>query len=205
MWASEHTSVVELVGAEDVIAKIVYTLSNPVKDHLVERTQEWPGASSLEATLDGRALVARRPVRFFRADGLMPAQVQIECKMPRILDRISSEEYEERIRAGIKNVELLASAERSRTGRKVLGRQAVLAQSPFDRPNSREPRRKLDPHVASIDKGPRMEAIQRRKGFMALYSNARQRWLAGEDVAFPFGTWWLARHASVTVCAPESS
>jgi len=42
LWSSEHSSVIELIGAEDVLAKTVYTLSNPVKDHLVERTHHWP-------------------------------------------------------------------------------------------------------------------------------------------------------------------
>ena len=35
-WASEQTSVVELVKAEDVLAKTVYAIANPVTGHLVE-------------------------------------------------------------------------------------------------------------------------------------------------------------------------
>ena len=37
-WASEQTSVVQLVGPEDVLAKAAYAVSNPVKDNLVETT-----------------------------------------------------------------------------------------------------------------------------------------------------------------------
>jgi hypothetical protein len=36
-WASEQTSVVELVKAEDVLGKMVYAIANPVTSHLVAR------------------------------------------------------------------------------------------------------------------------------------------------------------------------
>ena len=36
-WASEQTSVVELVKPEDVLAKMVYAIANPVTGHLVQR------------------------------------------------------------------------------------------------------------------------------------------------------------------------
>src|SRR3954447_6932906 len=48
-WSSEQTSVVRLVDAADVIEKMVYALTNPVKDALVEKAKDWPGVSSLEA------------------------------------------------------------------------------------------------------------------------------------------------------------
>src|SRR5205814_7386997 len=60
-WASEATSVVELVGTEDILAKMTYALTNPVKDGLIDRADQWPGASSLFANLDDRPVSARRP------------------------------------------------------------------------------------------------------------------------------------------------
>jgi biotin-(acetyl-CoA carboxylase) ligase len=36
-WSSEQVCVVRLVNREDVIAKLVYTATNPVKDGLVDR------------------------------------------------------------------------------------------------------------------------------------------------------------------------
>jgi hypothetical protein len=44
-WASEQTSVVELVGQQDVLDKSVYALTNPVQAHLVEHAHQWPGAT----------------------------------------------------------------------------------------------------------------------------------------------------------------
>ena len=72
-WASEQTSVVRLVDADDVIDKMVYALSNPVKDGLVSKVHHWPGASSLSALEHGKNLVASRPRHFFRDEGDMPS------------------------------------------------------------------------------------------------------------------------------------
>jgi hypothetical protein len=38
-WATEQTSVVELVKPEDVMAKLVYAIANPVSSHLVDKVQ----------------------------------------------------------------------------------------------------------------------------------------------------------------------
>ena len=60
-WSSEQVSVVRLVSREDVVRKLVYTATNPVKDHLVERVHHWPGVNALSALLTGRKLRAVRP------------------------------------------------------------------------------------------------------------------------------------------------
>src|SRR4029077_2546749 len=71
-WSSEQTSVVRLVGPDDIIEKMVYALTNPVKDHLIEKAHHWPGVSSLGAVIHGKLLVASRPRHFFSGDGGMP-------------------------------------------------------------------------------------------------------------------------------------
>ncbi len=68
-WSSEQTSVVRLVDANDVKNKMVYALSNPVKDGLVEKAHHWPGATSLSALTHGTSLSASRPKHFFRDEG----------------------------------------------------------------------------------------------------------------------------------------
>ena len=74
-WASEQTCVVNLVDRNAVIDKLVYTATNPVLAHLVERVHHWPGVNSLTALLAGRQLRATRPLHFFRADGPMPDEL----------------------------------------------------------------------------------------------------------------------------------
>jgi putative transposase len=202
-WASEQTSLVELVGNDDVLAKTVYTLTNPVKDHLVESAVEWPGSSSLDGNLKGISLPASRPARFFRADGSMPEKVELKFARVPGLEQLDDREYAERLKEAISHVEIAADRERRDTGRRVLGVRAVLAQQPSDRPESREPRRNFDPHVASKDKWPRIEAIVRLKEFRAAYAVARDAWLHGHPCKFPEGTWWLSEFATIRLA--ESS
>src|SRR5256714_6255661 len=68
-WSSEQTSVVRLVDAADVIEKMIYALTNPVKDGLVEKAHHWPGVSSLDALRHGTPLLSSRPRYFFRDGG----------------------------------------------------------------------------------------------------------------------------------------
>jgi len=68
-WSSEQVCVVKLVGREAVMDKLVYTATNPVQDHLVDRAHHWPGINGLPALLAGRCLRATRPRHFFRPEG----------------------------------------------------------------------------------------------------------------------------------------
>ena len=198
-WASEATSVVELLDTEDILAKITYALTNPVKDHLIERADQWPGATSLLANLDDRPLDARRPARFFRKDGDMPEWVTLRCERPPGFEHLSSTDWHALLVDRIRSVESSSRIELETSGRRVLGRAQVLKQSPVDRPHSYEERRKLSPRVASANKWARIEATQRNRAFLATYRAARELWQAGIAVIFPAGTYWLRRFANVPV------
>ncbi|HEY8240624.1 MAG TPA: hypothetical protein VIH35_04215 [Kiritimatiellia bacterium] len=89
------------------------------------------------------------------------------------------------------------AAERQRTGARVLGRRAVLRQSWRDGPASRAPRRNLRPRLAAGSQWARIETIRRNREFVATYRAARARWIAGDPIAFPVGTYWLRRFAQV--------
>ena len=62
-----------------MIDKRVYTATNPVQDHLVDRVHHWPGVNGLTALLDGRTLRARRRMHFFRPHGPMPDEDPVEA------------------------------------------------------------------------------------------------------------------------------
>src|SRR5688572_18357718 len=68
-WAPEQTSCVQLVGPDDILDKMVYAITNPVKDHRVERVSHWPGLDCLAAIDVNVPLVADRP-RHFSTDML---------------------------------------------------------------------------------------------------------------------------------------
>jgi hypothetical protein len=201
MWASEQTSAVELVGSEDVLAKMVYALTNPVEAHLVERADQWPGASSLASNLDGRLIRAVRPWRFFRKDGPLPERVTLKMHRPPGHEHVSQEQFAETLSGAIAALESKVAERRVKKGIRVLGRKAVLRQHWYDRPSTPEPRRRLDPRVACRNAWRRVETLRRNKAWLQAYRAARLLWQAGLDAVFPAGTWWLRRFAAVP-CDP---
>jgi hypothetical protein len=48
---------------------------------------------------------------------------------------------------------------------------------------------------------PHLEALLRNRQFLAAYREARERWSAGELIAFPVGNYWLRRFSHVPLAA----
>jgi putative transposase len=201
-WASQQVSVVRLVGLEAVMAKLVYAATNPVKDGLVENVHEWPGVNGLGALLSQQPLSARRPHRFFRADGSMPKTVELELLIPAEVGESAVVLAE--LRARVASEEARFAAERAKSGKRVLGRRAVRKQSWQSAPADREPRRGLRPQIAARNKWARIEAIYRNREFIETYREARKQWATDRSVAFPPGTYWLRRFANVSLTTSPS-
>ena len=136
-WSSEQVCIVHLVDAADVMRKLVYTATNPVKDRLVERVHHWPGVNGLAALLGQRPLHAMRPRHFFRSQGRMPEAVTLRLELPPELGDLESLLAE--LRQQVAAAEATVAAERKRTGAGVMGRRAVLRQSWRDSPGSSGP------------------------------------------------------------------
>ncbi len=201
MWASTQTSAVELVQAEDVFAKMVYALVNPVADHIVEKVHHWPGVNSLAATLADRPLTATRPRTFFRPDGDMPEEVSLQLHLPNSLTGPCRAQFAARLVASIEAAEKTAAANRAATGRSIIGRGVVRRQHWNESPRTREPRRRLSPRVACRDTWRRIEALARNKAWLDAYRQARALFIAGKKACFPAGTFWLPRVAGA-ICEP---
>ncbi len=196
-WSSEQVCMVRLVDRQDVIDKLVYTATNPVKDGLVDKVHHWPGVNGLGALLAGRPLRADRPWHFYRQDGAMPEAVELRLTIPPELG--PEAEVLAELRQRVADTEAALAAERQRKGIRVFGRRAVLQQSWRDGPASFEPRRNLRPRVAARSKWARLEALRRNRDFVEDYTAAREAWRAGASFVFPAGTYWLRRHARVLV------
>jgi REP element-mobilizing transposase RayT len=198
-WSSEQVCVVRLVDAADVMRKLVYAATNPVKDRLVERVHHWPGVNGLSALLRRRPLHATRPRHFFRAKGSMPEAVTLNLVLPPELGE--AQQIRDELRQRVAAEEAAVAVERRRTGAGVLGRRAIQRQSWRDSPASREPRRNLRPTIAARSPWARLEAILRNREFLAAYREARARWIAGDAIPFPLGTYWLRRFANVPLAS----
>jgi putative transposase len=203
-WAAEQTSAVELATPEDILAKMVYALTNPVKDHLVERAEHWPGATSLVANLERRRIHASRPWRFFRKEGSMPEMLSLTVDTPPGFEDMPAADFASLLSERVRAVEHAAIEQRSKTGTRVLGRTAVRRQDWRNQPVTAEPRRQLDPRVACKNVWRRIETLARNKAWIAAYRAARDSWSCGAKAEFPIGTYWLRRFAGVE-CGPAPS
>jgi putative transposase len=199
MWSSEQVCVVRLVDAADIMRKLVYVATNPVKDHLVGRADHWPGFNGFTYFVNRRSISARRPAHFFRADGRMPLEVTLELTIPEKLG--APEDVIRELEALVSEAETKAAAERRTKGVHLVGRAAIRKQTWRDTPITRERRRNLRPTIAAKSVWSRQEAILRDKEFIADYREARLRWKNGDAAVFPAGTYWLRRHASVPLTA----
>jgi putative transposase len=202
MWASEPPCIVELLEPSDVLAKLVYVATNPVKDGLVERVHHWPGPRMFGALMNGRTLRADRPRHFFREDGTMPPHVELTFTIPPELgDR---DEILAQLRDLVAAVETEHDKMRLDAGVRVVGRGRVLRQSWRACPTSPDPRRNLRPRVGARSKWARIQALQRNLEFAKAYRSARATWIIGIPTVFPAGTYWLRRFANVPVSTNPS-
>jgi hypothetical protein len=196
-WSSQQTNVVRLETVDDVMDKLVYIATNPVTAGLVERVLDWPGAFGYRALITGEALRATRPTEYFDDEGDMPAEVELTLRIPPELG--DHDVFVAKLQRLVEGVEREEARKRAETGRKVLGRNAVMRRSWRESPTSKAPRRGLRPTIAAKDLWRRLEAIQRRRDFLTRYRLARQALLAGSPIPFPRGTYWLSRHMNVAV------
>jgi len=199
-FSSEQTCVVRLETEDDLVRKLIYIATNPVKDGLVERVDDWPGASGYRALQNGTTLRATRPKDFFSDDGDMPDEVTLELKIPSKFDRAR---VLQRVKEGVEEFEIAEDARRAKEGLRVRGAYAIRRQSWRESPTSREPRRNRHPTFTARSAWALAEALQRRYAFLDAYEVAREALVAGLPATFPFGTYWLKRFASVAVSQPE--
>jgi putative transposase len=204
-WSSEQTSVVRLVDPNDAVEKMLYALTNPVKDGLVERAHHCPGVTTLAHLLHGTSLSATRPRHFFRQEGPMPERVTLRLRRPHGFEHMSDKEFATWILERVRQVEESVAVERRRSGAHVVGRRTVLSQRWSEHPRDHEPKRRLSPQVAARSKWSRIEALMRNRTFRDAYASARAQLASGmRDALFPAGTYWLRRFASVA-CEPYAA
>jgi REP element-mobilizing transposase RayT len=192
-WATSSFNAVALASAQDVVDKAAYVLANPVAARLVRTAREWPGLWSSPRAVGGE-VVFRRPKHFFAKKSCLPESVGLTLAVPPGF--LTAHAFREALEQALASRE----AEAAQVG-DVLGVERVLAQSPFAKPKSGEPRRKLSPRVAARDKWGRIELLGRLKDFVAAYREALAQWCDGKRATvFPAGT-YLMRVAHGVACA----
>ena len=188
-WAPDTYSAVRLVSPRDVADKTAYLLANPVEAGLVATGSAWPGLWSAPSRIGGEAFVAVRPRVFFDPKGTLPTRETLQLTVPPGFE--SAERFRAELEPALQVREDLARA-RHRPRGGFLGAARVLSQRPFGRPAPGEPRRGLNPRVASRDRWKRIEVLGRLVEFLHWYRSAWRAWRAGDATAsFPPGTYLL--------------
>jgi putative transposase len=208
-------SLVEVTDDEKGLEHAVYTLANPCSAHLVRRSKQWPGFSTLRMQYGETRTIKRPKVGLWKRDeavenrrrrkvrdpkrashrgkpSVLPEVVELRLVRPPIHGELSDRELRAEIwqRLDARELELIA-ARRDR-GAEVLGVAKVLAQPWFGFPGRPEDMFGTDPGVSGKSKWAQVEALQRRKAFVEAHALARERFLAGvRDVLWPFGTWLM--------------
>ncbi len=209
---------------ETILRHCAYVLANPVAAHLVGRATAWRGPSSAKLEYGKEVIVERprsglwRPAerpskhargrrkrswepkrRSYRGRWSSPERVSFKLVRPPVAQgTLTDTELRAEVRRRVALREASASAERAKSGRKVLSMRGVLRQSWWETPETTQELFGAAPRVASSSRWARREALQRSREFIRAYRAALRRWLSGErEVEFPAGTWLMRRRFGV--------
>lgn len=201
-WDPRECSIVLLEHPDDVLDKIVYTLTNPVQAELVPHARDWPGLQTADLAFGADPLEVARPAIYFRTDGAAPATAALTLTRPPQFADLSDAAFTQRVQECIAQVEHDTQIRLQTTGRRFRGAAHCRQLAPTDRPATEEPRRDISPRVAARDAKLRQAMLARRRTFLTAYRAAFERWRHGErDVEFPPGTYWLRIHHHVRCAA----
>jgi len=185
---------VELCTPRAIIEKSAYSMANPVEAGLVEKAEQWPGVMVLPEELGHKTWTIKRPDVFFDADNPdWPQTATLRLSMPKT--HLPHDDVRRRVRVELNQLETEARDYIHAKPLRVLGRIAVLEESPYRRAKSWEPFRSLNPNFA-VGRGQRrafFRAVQVLRTFRTRYREALAQWRQGiRDVLFPKHTWQMS-------------
>lgn len=202
IWDDRQGSRVECEEPNDLMGRIAYTMANPVEAGLVRYGSSWPG---VRHCWPRKPIVAAKPTKFFRSveqGGEWPMTAELTFARPPGYDGLSNDELAAIIKLAVETREAKFRLEHDAKKLPFLGREKVLAQSRYASPSTKETRFGISPRIACHDKWKRIERLELRQQWEPIYSQIRDKWIAGEsDVLFPYGTYKLRVEQGVP-CMP---
>lgn len=197
-WEDEQTSLVELLTVDDILDAVVYTLSNPVHEHLVARAQDWPGFTTAR-DMTSEARVVERPDAYFGVNSVMPASVARTLAIPAAFTG-TAEEWFALVRLRLDARERAVEVERRAQGVECAGAEAVVRRSELDTPSRALPYHALKPTVKAASRNLRREALDALRLFRRLYAKALAAYRGGaRGTIFPAGTFAMRVRYDVAV------
>jgi len=199
MWSpAQSFSATLLISPDAVLDKLVYTLTNPVKDGLVRDYRKWPGFNTRPGDWRDGARCVQRPKEYFKNT---PETLEYQiCAPPQLADSV--EQAIATVQHHIHDRQHELAAQLAQQRRSVVGVRGVLATKPLDAPTTPRPLGNLNPALAG---GGDAQALSKAKvalkTFRRAYREAWQAFKAGLSVVFPGGT-LLMRTRFGQPCAP---
>ena len=191
---------------EAVVDKIAYTLANPVSAAAVRYHHEWPGFRTRIGEMGKRIIGGKRPAHFFGKRKTLPDEAAIVLAYPNELEQHFGSR--DAANAAIQD-KLTWHLERARTaiankGWKYLGRERAMKLSPYKRAKGYEVFDQIKPQISTIGLT-HQESILAKQAIThwnLVYDAARERFLDGEHVLWPAGTWAMVEHFGQEAEAP---
>ncbi len=192
-WGRRYQAIVVTQEETAQLGRMDYILAQGVKENLVSRPQDWPGAQSTRALLQGRNEIGGEWIN-------RTAQYQARQRGEDSSEKLFRErrvvkltplpcmlgwEPEDRVAWFQERAHHIAEAQR-RSGRRPLGREGILRQDPHGRPRSSAKSPAPLVHAATWQSARQFQAAYRR--FVAVYREACERLRACVPVDFPPGS-----------------
>jgi len=198
VWAGRYKSIPVTEEEGIQVARLKYLLSQGCKEGLVSSPRHWPGLHCAKALMTGKAIRGRwvdRTALFHARRGKGREKVRpIDFEEDLLLEfsplpcwaHLPPEEYQQRIRDLVKEIEQETAAMHQAKGTRPLGRRAVLRKHPHFRPKSLK--KSPAPRVHAATGEARKKFLDALRIFLKAYWAASARFRAGDLVAeFPEG------------------
>jgi len=204
MWSSRRVSLVELVDPDAIMDKLVYTLTNPAKDGLVDKLSDWRGLKTRPVDYERGPQVVRRPkIRLFGKGTTMPETATLDITVPDAFSHMTPAEFMQVLQRKVAEREAKFRAERQSEGRRVRGMRAVMGLHHTERPKTPAAGRSRDPAIACKDKERRIAELTALRMFRDAYRAALEMWRAHlRPVTFPYGTYQMRDSPGVQIGLP---
>ncbi len=188
----------EAVDDTSLEQQLLYAVTNPVKDGLVDRIAHWKGFSSYEQLATGRVETFTYLDRtaWHRAGGegsgksraAFTKTVTVEFSPIPSWEHLPDHKRQAQFRRLVRKEEQSCRAEREKEGRKEMGSEKLAKIDPRDRPKTKKPRtRQPLCHASSVEAAD--EYKESWRSFLDLFLYASGMWLEGaRDVEFPPGS-----------------
>lgn len=218
-FARESYNLVVSADEEAILRHCAYTEANPCAAHLVEHARQWEGVSSagmdygeeqevlrpdcglwgeVEAREDTDVTRAK-----YRGSSSAPELVKIRLARPPCRAELSAGKLREMVYAQVEELEKVARKEREAEGRAVMGMERVTARHYKESAHGREQYFQSEPGVSGSRGDALREVREGYREFVRMYRKALKVFMAGQEVVFPLGTWWMRRCLGVEcACGP---